>query len=98
MSHGPVRHLIFIEFLLIMAGCGSRNVVHVASDVSNPKSAALTFLRAMSAGDIRTAKAACIGNKQELAAVESFSSFITGLRAYDQAITKKFYRESIQAN
>src|SRR5690348_16346927 len=78
---------VFLALLLALAGgCRSSNPdPQVASDLTTPKAAALTFLHAISAGDVKTAKSASIGNDQEKAAVEALTTLVTGLRAYEHA-------------
>jgi len=89
---------VFLALLLALAGgCRSSNPApEVASDLTTPKAAALTFLHAISAGDVKTAKSASIGNDQEKAAVEALTTLVTGLRAYEHAITKRFGGQAAQ--
>ena len=85
--------------LTLPGGCGlSRPSPHVSADLGSPKAAALTFLRAISAGDVETAKSASVGTKEEVAAVEAFSTLITGLREYDKALTSHFSTEAVQTD
>jgi hypothetical protein len=95
------RLIIGVFPLLLLgfaAGCTTTPAPRVASDLTTPKSAALTFLSAISAGDVQTAKNACVGTDQEKAVVEALSTLITGLRAYDQAVTPRFGVEAAQAD
>jgi hypothetical protein len=96
MSYRPLWPLLLIGILLIAGGCAAQQAVHTRLDLSSPQAAALTYLRAIAAGDVQTAKAACIGNDDEKAAVEAMSLFITGLRAYDQAVMAKFHQDAVQ--
>jgi hypothetical protein len=91
---------IFLALLLAPAGgCRSSNPApQVASDLTTPKAAALTFLHAISAGDVKTAKSASIGNDQEKAAVEALATLVTGLRDYERAITKHFGGQAAQSS
>jgi len=47
---------------------------------------------------MNTAKSACIGTKQQWAVVEGLSTLITGLRAYDHAVTSRFGLEAVQTD
>lgn len=87
-------------FLVLATGCTASGPTppQVASDLSTPRSAALTFLRATAAGDVRTAKAACIGTPQEKQWVDAMSSFLTGLRDFDDAVVSRFGQEAVQAD
>jgi len=85
-------------FLFLGTGCATAPTVHVASDLSTPKSAALTFLKATAAGDVRTAKAACVGTPKEKEWVDAMSSFLTGLKAFDDAVVSRFGQEAVQAD
>ena len=98
-----VKRVIIVLWLaaLLISGGGcvvGKNDPHVASDLTTPKAAALTFLRGISEGDVDTAQAACIGTEQQRASVGALSSLITGLRDYDRAITAKFGVEAIQTD
>ncbi|HEY8751689.1 MAG TPA: hypothetical protein VIM11_27160, partial [Tepidisphaeraceae bacterium] len=84
--------------LAVGSGCSFSHGPTVPLDLSGPKPAAITFLHAISAGDLHTAQAACTGNKDEKAAVEALSTLITGLRNYDQAIAVRFGLEAVQAD
>jgi hypothetical protein len=66
--------------------------------LSNPKSAAITFLKAIAAGDIKTANSSSVGNDQQRASVEALSLLITGLRDFDIAINSHFRIEAIQTD
>jgi hypothetical protein len=79
-------------------GCSSSHAPRTPLDLSGPKAAALTFLRAISAGDVRTAQSACIGSNEEKASVGAMSTLISGLRAYDQAISTHFGLEAVQSD
>jgi hypothetical protein len=87
-----------VLLLAFAGGCTAAPPPRVASDLTTPKSAALTFLRAISAGDVETAKNACVGSEKEKSAVEALSTLITGLRAYDQAVTTHFGVEATQTD
>jgi len=99
MTLPPLSAIGTALLLVIFApGCAHGPTVHVASDLSTPKTASLTFLRAIAAGDVRTAKAACIGTSQEKEWVDAMSSFLTGLRDFDEAVTHRFGQEAVQAD
>src|SRR6476661_5073382 len=85
--------------LTLGGGCVTgKNTPHVATDLSTPKAAALTFLKAISEGDVETAQGACTGTEHERAAVGALSSLVTGLRDYDHAITSRFGMEAVQSD
>jgi len=94
----PRAALLFLILCTAGPGCASGPKVQVASDLSTPKAASLTFLRAIAAGDVRTAKAACTGTPQEKKWVDAMSSFLTGLRSFDEAIVNRFGQEAVQAD
>ena len=97
MNRPPIIGLALVLLLLHAGGCASQSSgPQVPSDLTNPKAATLTFLRAISAGDVHTAKSACIGTDEQKASVDALASLITGLRAYDQAITTHFGTEAAQ--
>jgi len=102
MTNCPVIGLKLALLLALVGGGGGctshQSAPQVASDLTSPKAAALTFLRAISAGDVRTAKSACMGTEQDKASVEALSSLITGLREYDQAVTGRFGVEAAQVD
>ena len=93
-----VATLLLLVVFAAVPGCATGPKVQVASDLSTPKSASLTFLHAIAAGDVRTAKAACIGTPKEKQWVDAMSSFLTGLRAFDNAIVTRFGLEAVQAD
>jgi len=99
MTQRPFIALGLALLLVFIGGCASHKPApHVAADLTSPKAAALTFLRAISAGDVQTAKSACIGTEREKASVEALSTLITGLRAYDQAVNTRFGVEAAQTD
>src|SRR5690242_3413465 len=73
-------------------------VAHVASDLSGPKSAALTFLRAIAAGDARTAREASVGTPAQEDSVTAMVLLVNGLRHYDQALVARFGQEAVSAD
>jgi hypothetical protein len=58
--------------------------------LDEPKEAALTFVRAIGAGDPETAKAASLGTDRQKRWAVSTAIMVSGLRAFDAAITARF--------
>lgn len=84
-----------------LPGCASSydaSTARVASDLSGPKPAALTFLRAIAAGDTRTAQDASVGTPEEKEWVVAMATLVRGLRRYDQAILARYGNEAIPAD
>ena len=84
-----------------LPGCASPDdapTARVTSDLSGPKPAALTFLRAIAAGDTRTAQQASVGTPEEKEWVVALAALVRGLRHYDQAILARFGTEAIPAD
>ena len=82
-------------------GCASSDDApraRVASDLSGPKPAALTFLRAIAAGDTRTAQDASVGTPEEKEWVVAMAALVRGLRHYDQAILGRFGTDAVPAD
>ena len=88
-------------FALAAGGCASQDeapAARVASDLSGPKPAGLTFLRAIAAGDARTAREASIGTPQQEEWVVAMVALVNGLRRYDQALMSRFGQEAVPAD
>jgi hypothetical protein len=58
--------------------------------LDEPKDAALTFVRAIGAGDPETAKAASIGTDRQKRWAVATANMVNGLRAFDNAMIDKF--------
>jgi hypothetical protein len=58
--------------------------------LNEPKAAALTFVTAIGAGDVNTAKAACLGTDRQKRWVEAMSSMVNGLLNFDKAMIARF--------
>jgi len=58
--------------------------------LDEPKEAALTFVRAIGAGDPETAKAASLGTERQKRWAVSTAIMVSGLRAFDAATTARF--------
>ena len=72
-----------------LTGCGTSGA-RVQADLSGPKPAALTFLKAIKQGDAQTAKNASIGNPQDKEWIDAMVALLKGLKAYDQALLARF--------
>lgn len=84
-----------------LPGCASTEdapAQRVASDLSGPKPAALTFLRAIAAGDARTAQNASIGTPADKEWAVALAALVRGLRRYDEALVARFGQEAIPAD
>jgi hypothetical protein len=82
----------------LAGGCNSHPPPHVVADLSSPKPAAVSFFRAISEGDIRTARDASIGTAKDKEWIDAMSSMLTGLRRYDQAIIRRFGHQAAQTD
>jgi hypothetical protein len=82
--------------LLLFLGCAHEPKPHVEIDLSSPKSAAVSYLRAMSAGDLDSLKALTVGTEEQRKPAEAYSILIRGMRQYDQAITAHFGADAIR--
>jgi len=87
---------VFILALSLVVGCAHEPKPHIDIDLSSPKSAAVSYLRAMSAGDLDSLKALTIGTDEQRKPAEAYSAMIRGLRMYDQAITAHFGSDAIR--
>jgi hypothetical protein len=92
--------IAFLVFLCVsgLSGCASTDdapVARVPSDLSGPKPAALTFLRAIAAGDARTAQDASLGTPDQKEWGVAMAALVRGLRRYDQAILARFGTEAV---
>ena len=56
--------------------------------LDDPKTAALTFVRAIGAGDVSTAKAASLGTDRQKRWVVATASMVNGLRSFDVALAR----------
>src|SRR5579864_7511330 len=89
---------VFWTALALAMGCASHPQPHVTADLSAPKPAAVSFFRAVAEGDVRTARDASIGTRQDKEWIDVMSSLLTGLRRYDEAIVKRFGHEARQTD
>jgi hypothetical protein len=91
-----LRFLTACAALMLTAGCVHEPMPHVDIDLSSPKSAAVSYLRAMSAGDLDSLKASTLGTDQQRKAAEAYSLMLRGLRQYDQAIMSHFRADAVR--
>jgi len=105
MFSDPCGTLLIPTLMLIAClapiGCASQDdapAARVSSDLSAPKPAALTFLRAIAAGDAHTAQAASAGTPAQKECVVAMVSLVNGLRHYDQALLGRFGQEAVPAD
>jgi hypothetical protein len=82
--------------LLLLGGCAHEPMPHVAIDLSSPKSAAVSYLRAMSAGDLDSLKACTFGTDDQRKPAIAYATMIRGMRRYDQAIVSHFGSDAIR--
>jgi hypothetical protein len=90
--------LILWFLAIVPGGCNSHPPVRVAADLSGPKAAAVTFFRAVSVGDVRTARDASIGSAQDKQWIDAMSSMLTGLQSYDEAVLRRFGQQATQTD
>ncbi|HET6249709.1 MAG TPA: hypothetical protein VFE47_18615 [Tepidisphaeraceae bacterium] len=90
-SAGPDL-LLGIALLLSLLSPGCTNIfpAPVKVDLTTPKSAALAYLKAIQAGDVRTARAACFGTPEQLQWVDARATLVAGMRQFDNALYAKF--------
>ena len=74
----------------ITGGCGSWLGPPVKVDLSTPKSAALAYLKAVQAGDRRTAQAACFGTSEQMRWVDGRVTLVDGMRQFDNVLYAKY--------
>lgn len=74
----------------VVNGCGTSGGGRVQSDLSGPKPAALTFLRAIEQGDAQTARNASVGSPQDKEWIDAMAALVKGLKAYDRALLARF--------
>lgn len=75
---------------LLGGGCQTVSPVPARADLSTPKSAALSYLRAVQYQDVKTARAVSIGTLEEKSWIDSLCTMLDGMRRYDAALTAKF--------
>jgi hypothetical protein len=78
----------------IAVGCAPKTPPLVAGDLSAPKPAAVTFLRAAVAGDLETAKNASVGSDADKRWIGAMALLVNGLKSYDRAIVAHFGTEA----
>jgi len=89
----PCTTLWLLSMLIVIASCmpgfpPAGKLVPLKLD--EPKDAALTFVRAIGAGDVETAKAASLGTDRQKRWAIDTASMVNGLRAFDNAMNKHF--------
>jgi len=85
--------------VLVLPGCGANGPKsRVWADLSGPKPAALTFLRAIEQGDAQTAKNASLGTPQDKQFVDGMVALLDGLKAYDRALLSRFGPQAAAAD
>lgn len=81
-----------------MAGCAVEPSGHVSADLSTPRTAAVSFFRAVGADDLRTARDASVGAASDRQWIDVMAGLVKGLRSYDQAIRNHFGVEAASAD
>lgn len=96
---GKTNRLAALLMLLVLlegAGCAHEPMPHVTIDLSTPKSAAVSYLRAMSAGDLDALKASTAGTDAQRKPAEAYAAMISGMRRYDKAIVTHFGNDAMR--
>src|SRR5579884_1493081 len=105
MRHGPNLHqyeptplwvipLLIAGLVVGCSGSGRTPPPHTPIDLSAPKPAALTFLRAIQNADPAAAKAASIDTDQQRRWIDAYTTLIGAMRRYDQALTSRFGQQA----
>ena len=79
--------------LVVAAALTISGAARADADVSTPKKAAVSFAKAVSAGDTTAMKALSIGTDAEFALVKSLSDVVASTRKLEEAAAKKFGEE-----
>ena len=83
--------------IVALAGCAAhQRTPTVQADLTAPKPAALTFFRAIAAGDARTARAASVGTDRDKQWIDGVIAMADALRTYSEAIRRRFGVEAAQ--
>jgi hypothetical protein len=91
--------LLLAPLLLSLGGCGAKAAPnHVATDLSKPLPALLTYLNAVAQGDVETAKSASVGTEADKQWIDAMAALIGGLRSYDQALVQRFGNQAVQTD
>ena len=81
---------------LALAGCNAKATpARVATDLSKPLPALMTYLHAIAECDVETAKHASIGTEADKKWIDAMAALIGGLRSYDQALIERFGSQAI---
>jgi len=88
--------LMLGAFLVGAAGCAHEPMPHVAIDLSSPKSAAVSYLRAMSVGDLDSLKASTVGTAEQRKPAAAYATMIRGMRRYEHAIVTHFGNDAMR--
>jgi len=76
--------------LVVAAALTISGVARADADVSTPKKAAISFAKAVAAGDTAAMKALSTGTDAEFALVKSLSDVVTSTKKLEDACIKKF--------
>jgi hypothetical protein len=92
-SKQPGATVLLLSMLIVIASCmpefpPAGKLVPLKLD--EPKDAALTFVRAIGAGDVETAKAASLGTDRQKRWAIDTANMVNGLRAFDDAMNIRF--------
>lgn len=79
-----------LPYIATAAGPEPTTVPSAAKDLSAPKAAAITFYRAMMAGDADLAKSAAVGNEEQMRAIDATCALSQGLQRLSEAVKEKF--------
>ena len=94
----PIRLSVMstVFYLVAAVGCAHEPMPHVGIDLSSPKSAAVSYLRAMSVGDLDSLKTATVGTDADRKPAVAYSAMVVGMRRYDQALVAHFGIDAIR--
>jgi hypothetical protein len=91
MQSVKTAHLSVLCALFALAACWmSASPAKAAQDLSTPKKAALTFARAVEAGDMDGAKASSVGTDDDYAALQSLSDMLGAVKRMQTAMLKNY--------
>ena len=90
------RHAGWLMVFAVVAGLtvGGCKKERTGPDLSNPRSAAVTFTKALEEGDLQTAKLACNASGIESDLIEAMAQSSSGIKRLNSAATARFGQEA----
>lgn len=82
--------LSILSSVWVQIGCATLDKPPARADLSSPKAAALTYLKAIQYEDVKMARAISIGTLEQKSWIDAYVAMLDGMRRYDTALTAKF--------